>query len=88
MEQLAAQHRFKYEVVTADIDEKAIRHDEPKQLVRDLAFAKAAAIQEKLAQTQPDWLRDGLLITCDQVGGLAGRCRVIYDRTIPALLLA
>lgn len=49
-----------FEVVTADIDEKAIRFDDPEKLTLELAKAKAKAIQEKL--TEP-----AILITADQV---------------------
>lgn len=49
-----------FEVVTADIDEKAIRLDDPEKLTLELAKAKAVAIQEKL--TEP-----AILITADQV---------------------
>ena len=68
MDELATTHSFRYEVCTADIDEKAIRHDSPWQLVQALANAKAAAITEKIRRTQPEWLSESsILITCDQV---------------------
>lgn len=51
---------FEFEVVTADIDEKAIRHDDPQILVLALARAKAEAVRPKL--TEP-----AILITADQV---------------------
>ncbi|KIZ04112.1 septum formation protein [Monoraphidium neglectum] len=44
MDQLAQAFGFSYDVRKADIDEKAIRHDEPAQLVMALAHAKADAI--------------------------------------------
>jgi len=51
---------YQFEVVTADIDEKAVRHDDPEKLVLALAKAKAEAILPKI--TEP-----ALLITADQV---------------------
>lgn len=50
--------------VSADIDEKAIRYDDPRQLVLALAHAKADAILEKENGFGGE---DGYLITCDQV---------------------
>lgn len=50
--------------VSADIDEKAIRYDDPRQLVLALAHAKADAILEKENGFEGE---DGYLITCDQV---------------------
>jgi septum formation protein len=49
MDSLASQYSFKYEVLKADIDEKAIRHDSPRDLVLALAHAKADALLQKLA---------------------------------------
>ena len=54
-----------YEVHTADIDEKAIRHENPEQLVLQLAHAKADAIISKLKKSNSSV--SGYLITCDQV---------------------
>ncbi len=51
---------YDFEVVTADIDEKAIRFDDPSELTLTLAKAKAEAILPKL--TEP-----AILITSDQV---------------------
>jgi predicted house-cleaning NTP pyrophosphatase (Maf/HAM1 superfamily) len=78
MDELAAQYGFAYEVAKADIDEKAIRHDDAHQLVLQLAHAKAAAIAAKLRGAQGSAGSSGsngsssisgLLVTCDQVGG-------------------
>jgi septum formation protein len=52
MDGLATDFNFSYEVVKADIDEKAIRHTQPRQLVTALAHAKADAIVAKLHQQQ------------------------------------
>jgi len=49
--------------VSADIDEKAIRCEDPVELVLALAHAKADAILEKHASS----MDKGFLITCDQV---------------------
>lgn len=51
---------YDFSVLTADIDEQAIRHADPKELVLMLARAKAAAILLQI--TEPS-----LLITADQV---------------------
>lgn len=51
----------------ADIDERAIRFDDPQQLVRALAQAKASALIPSLERELDDQ-RDIFLITCDQVG--------------------
>lgn len=50
--------------VSADIDEKAIRYDDPERLVLALAHAKADAILDKENGFEG---KDGYLITCDQV---------------------
>lgn len=49
MDELAAEYGFQYTCEVAGIDEEAIRHPEPAQLVLMLARAKAAAILAKLA---------------------------------------
>ena len=79
MDQLVKDYSFSYDVIKADIDEKAIRHEQPQQLVLALAHAKADAIIQQLQQQQPaaggsSGSSDGssaagqeLLITCDQV---------------------
>lgn len=66
-----------HEIVTADIDEKAIRRDDPKELVLALADAKADAIVARLrtdSSTIKSPIDDALLITADQV--------VVYDGVI------
>jgi len=77
MDEVVAEHGFKYEVLTADIDEKAIRVADPRELVMKLAHAKADAIIEKLKtaaeDTDDDITTKGLLITCDQVVTHEGR---------------
>lgn len=50
MDELAAEYGFRYTCEVAGIDEEAIRHPEPSQLVLMLARAKAEAILTKLAQ--------------------------------------
>jgi septum formation protein len=54
---------FEFEVLTADIDEKAIRDSDPLQLTLKIAHAKADALMEKAGP-------DALLITSDQVGAI------------------
>ncbi|MBI2514893.1 septum formation protein Maf [Candidatus Wolfebacteria bacterium] len=51
---------YEFEVMTADIDEKAIRHNDPRELVLMLARAKAEALLSKIKEP-------ALLITSDQV---------------------
>ena len=66
MEELAAEYGFNFDILTADIDERAIgdRSASPEQLVLNLGRAKAEAILKKLpAPPQPLHF----LITCDQV---------------------
>ena len=61
---------IEYEVVTADIDEKAIRMDVPSELVMALANAKADAIVSRLrgeGDASADRTTRTLLITSDQV---------------------
>ena len=52
---------YDFSVMSADIDEKAIRHDDPKVLTLILARAKAAALLPKIDEP-------AILITADQVG--------------------
>ncbi|CAG9461353.1 unnamed protein product [Pedinophyceae sp. YPF-701] len=65
---------LKYEVQTADIDEKAIRRPHPADLVAVLAEAKADAILKKMAAAGSD-TTTGLLVTCDQVVTYKGEIR-------------
>lgn len=59
---------YDFEVVTADIDEKAIRHEDPAVLTLALAKAKAEAIMPKLSES-------AILITSDQVVACDGVIR-------------
>lgn len=75
MDELRQEHNLPaYEVLTADIDEKAIRHDAPEQLVMALGRAKRDAIMAKVKASSQDQPENGLLITCDQV--------VVHDNKI------
>jgi len=69
MDELASEFGFSYEVLTADIDEKAIRNPDPEALVLSLAHAKADAILAKMGvhAESEDERKHGFLITCDQV---------------------
>jgi len=67
MDELCEEVGFKYDVLTADIDEKAIRREDPAELVTVLAQAKADAIQGKMAPAEKEKDENALLITCDQV---------------------
>lgn len=65
---------LRYDVLTADIDEKAIRRKDPSELVTVLAKAKAEAIKKKMKLLQePGQEGEALLITCDQVVVHEGR---------------
>jgi septum formation protein len=87
MDRLRKDYPFEYEVIKADIDEKAIRHDTPTKLVLALAHAKADAIIAQLKQQQQQQQQEaaaaagqpgsdvGLLITCDQVVVHEGQIR-------------
>ncbi|CAI0436175.1 unnamed protein product [Linum tenue] len=72
---ILAEMGYQFTVMTADIDEKAIRKEKPEELVMALAEAKAEAILERLPigdyaqRAEPT-----LLITTDQV--------VVYDGAI------
>lgn len=68
MKELAQEYDFEYEVITADIDEKALgdRTADPAMLVTLLAQAKAAAIHKRMQSTNALPLT-GLLLTSDQV---------------------
>ncbi|MDP4000951.1 MAG: Maf family protein [bacterium] len=57
---------YKFEVVTADIDEKTIRRDDSKELVLAIANAKSDALLPKVPN-------DALLITADTVVLFEGR---------------
>lgn len=65
---IMSHHRFdfKYSIITADVDEKAIRRRDPSDLVRVLAHAKAEAIISKLKDSG-SFVSTGFLVTCDQV---------------------
>ena len=62
---LFAKHFPEYgsDFMAADIDEKAIRHDDPKEMVKLIAAAKADEIVKKLSLKE----KDVVLPTCDQV---------------------
>lgn len=62
------------EVARADIDEKALRRDSPRELVLALAHAKADALLPRLAGAAADAAGGAYLITCDQV--------VLHDNVI------
>lgn len=60
---------FNFSVMTADIDERAIRREKPEDLVMALAAAKAEAIISKIANLKNGEISSEplLLITADQV---------------------
>ena len=59
---------YEFEVMPADIDEKAIRRENPEELVLALANAKADALLPKIK-------RPAILITADQVVAWNGEIR-------------
>lgn len=59
---------IEFEVLTADINEKAIRFDDPKELVLALARAKADALKSRISEP-------AILITSDQVVTWNGKIR-------------
>jgi septum formation protein len=74
MDELASEHGFQYSVLTADIDEQAIRHHDPTVLVSLLAHAKAAAIKAKMHDAGTP-TAGTYLITADQVVTYKGQIR-------------
>jgi len=60
MNELAKELGFTFEVMSPDIDEKAIRFDEPKDLVMAIANAKADALVSRIKEP-------AILICSDQV---------------------
>ncbi|GJM96448.1 hypothetical protein PR202_ga13287 [Eleusine coracana subsp. coracana] len=67
--EILADMGYEFAVMTADIDEKAIRRETPEELVKALAEAKAEAIKQKLhGDCARDRDRPTLLVTSDQVG--------------------
>ncbi|KAB1214570.1 hypothetical protein CJ030_MR5G002496 [Morella rubra] len=75
-QQILAEMGYEFTIVTADIDEKAIRREKPEDLVMALAEAKADAIMSRLKTTGQFEVdaRATLLITADTV--------VVYEGTI------
>lgn len=59
---------YEFEVMSPDIDEKAIRDDDPNELTRKLARAKAEALLPRIKE-------DVILITSDQVVFCNGEIR-------------
>ncbi|RCV41132.1 hypothetical protein SETIT_9G111100v2 [Setaria italica] len=66
--EILADMGYEFTVMSAGIDEKAIRKDKPEELVKALAEAKAEAIKLKLhGDCAPGRDQTALLITSDQV---------------------
>ncbi|KAM0066771.1 putative nucleoside triphosphate pyrophosphatase Maf-like protein [Helianthus debilis subsp. tardiflorus] len=68
-QKILAEMGYEYKIMSADIDEKAIRTEKPEDLVMALAKAKADAIVSKL-QTSDDQEKDAkpsILIASDTV---------------------
>ena len=57
-----------FTAMSADIDEKAIRHPDPAILTWHIALAKASVLTERIQE--PSWL-----VTCDQVAVFRGEVR-------------
>ncbi|KAJ1380574.1 inosine triphosphate pyrophosphatase-like protein, partial [Ochromonadaceae sp. CCMP2298] len=66
--QVFDQLQWKFSLMKADIDEKAIRHKDPLQMPLLIAQAKAAALIDRLAQSQGTQIQSPLiLVTADQI---------------------
>ena len=65
---------YEFEVMSADIDEKAIRFENPKELTLALARVKAEAIKPKIYGS-------ALLVTSDQVVTWNGQIREKPENT-------
>ncbi|XP_051141015.1 uncharacterized protein LOC127258268 isoform X1 [Andrographis paniculata] len=74
--EILAEMGYEFSIMTADIDEKGIRKENPEELVSALAEAKADALMIKLEATGKlkEMSRPTLLITADTV--------VVYQGTI------
>lgn len=59
-----------FRVMHANIDEKSIRDNDPKQLVLKIAHAKADELLKQLSDEEKQ--KEKLLITCDQIVYCAG----------------
>jgi len=68
MNELAQECGFVFDVMSPDIDEKAIRFDDPKDLVMAIANAKADALVSKIKEP-------AILICSDQVVVFEGKIR-------------
>lgn len=66
LEDLATRFDFKFEVMAPEIDEKAIRFDEPEKLVIAIAHAKAKEIMNRLKQSG-NGDGEAFILTGDQV---------------------
>jgi septum formation protein len=65
---------FKFNTMSPDIDEKAIRHPDPKMLTMTLALAKAECLVRRIRRQFGDDFACHL-ITCDQVAVFGGAIR-------------
>ncbi|XP_056850573.1 uncharacterized protein LOC108827662 isoform X1 [Raphanus sativus] len=63
---------YQFTLMSADIDEKSIRKQNPEELVLALAEAKAEAIMQRIPDD--DDIKETLLVTCDQV--------VVYENAV------
>lgn len=66
VEDLAVQYNFKFEVLAPDIDEKAIRFDDPEKLVIAIARAKSKEIVRRL-KGDGNGDKEAFILTGDQV---------------------
>lgn len=58
----------RFECISPDIDEKAVRHEDPRALTRMVAHAKADAVVPKVG-------KDTIIVTADQVVHFEGEVR-------------
>ncbi|KAK9129873.1 hypothetical protein Sjap_010360 [Stephania japonica] len=90
--QILSEMGYEFTIMTADIDEKAIRMEKPEDLVMALAEAKADGIMSRLQTTDISERKDKqiLLITADTAEAIISRLQTVeYKKldTEPTLLI-
>ncbi|KAK9165522.1 hypothetical protein Scep_000713 [Stephania cephalantha] len=90
--QILSEMGYEFTIMTADIDEKAIRMEKPEDLVMALAEAKADGIISRLQTTDISERKDNhiLLITADTAEAIISRLQTVEYKTLdtePTLLI-
>jgi septum formation protein len=78
---------YEFLAIAPDIDEKAIRRDDPVQLTVAIAKAKAAAVLARIERDGglPRGYEDALLVTSDQVVQMSlGEIMAVYEKPASA----